>query len=259
MPLETILKRQELEKELSNILKPNKFKDYAPNGLQVQGKENICKIVTGVTASQALIDCAVEKKADAILVHHGYFWKNESPVLTGIKYNRIAKLIKNDINLFGFHLPLDAHLHLGNNAQLIKRFGLNNVEPLQPWLDVSESIGVVGYFLEPQPIESVKAIIEKALGKPVLLEKVNDTLISKVALCSGGAQGYIDQAADVGADLYVTGEVSEQTIHVARERGVNFIAAGHHATERYGVMALGEHLKECYGLDVEFVDIDNPA
>ena len=254
-----MLKRQLLEKELFNILKPNRFKDYAPNGLQVQGKENICKIVTGVTACQALIDEAVAYNADAIIVHHGYFWKSESAVLTGIKYNRIASLIKNDINLFGYHLPLDAHIELGNNAQLIKKFGLEKVEPLQLGVDVSESIGVVGYFSKPKLIEEVKEIIEKALQKKVLLEKVDDRLISKVALCSGGAQGYIDQAADIEADLYITGEVSEQTIHIARERNVNFISAGHHATEKYGVMALGDYLSSVYDLEVTFIDIDNPA
>jgi len=259
MPLEAILKRHILEKELFDILKPNQFKDYAPNGLQIQGKEDINKIVTGVTASQALINKAIEHNADAILVHHGYFWKKESPILTGIKYQRISTLIKHDINLFAYHLPLDAHIKLGNNAQLAKLFGLHVIESLQPWLSVAESIGIAGTFNDAKSVSEVKAIVEKALGRNVLLEQVNNNLISKVALCSGGAQGYIDQAADLGADLYLTGEVSEQTIHVARERNINFIAAGHHATERYGVMALGEYLSSQYDVDVEFIDIDNPA
>lgn len=254
-----MLKRQTLNEELNLILKPNKFKDYAPNGLQVQGKEDVQKIITGVTASQALIDKAIEKKADAIIVHHGYFWKNEPNSITGIKYNRISALIKHDINLFAYHLPLDVHPELGNNAQLVKIMGLEKPEALQPWLDLSESIGVVGYFSKPQPLQTIKEKLEQALGKSILLEQVNEDLISKVALCSGGAQGYINQAVDAGADLYVTGEVSEQTIHIAREEGINFIAAGHHASERYGVKALGEYLQDHYDLDVEFVDIDNPA
>lgn len=253
------MKRHILENELSNILKPNSFKDYAPNGLQVQGKEEIRKIITGVTACQALIDAAIDKKADAILVHHGYFWKNESYVLTGMKYQRISRLIKNDINLFAYHLPLDAHVEFGNNAQLAKRFGLENLKPLQPWLSLSESIGLVGNFSEPKTADDVKRIVEAALNREVLLENVNDRQVLSVALCSGGAQGYIDQAADLQADLYLTGEISEQTTHIARERNIHFIAAGHHATERYGVMALGEHLAAKYDVEVEFVDIDNPA
>ncbi|TBR44796.1 Nif3-like dinuclear metal center hexameric protein [Marinomonas agarivorans] len=253
------MKRQALEKELNFILKPNKFKDYAPNGLQVQGKEEITKIVTGVTACQALIDKAIELQADAVIVHHGYFWKNEQSPITGIKYKRISSLIKHDINLFAYHLPLDAHTELGNNAQLAKMLGLTELNALQPWLDLSESIGVVGRLSEIKSIKAVKKHIEKMLNRNVLLEQTHNRPIEKIALCSGGAQGYIDQAVDMEADLYITGEVSEQTIHLARERQINFIAAGHHASERYGVMALGNYLKDKYKLNVEFVDIDNPA
>ncbi len=254
-----MLNRHVFEKELAAILKPNKFKDYAPNGLQVQGVDEIAKVVTGVTACQALIDEAVRLNADALLVHHGYFWKGESQVLTGIKYQRISTLIKNGINLFAYHLPLDAHPALGNNAQLVKLFGLNRPRALQSSLPLEESIGVIAEFDEAVCVEKMKEIVEQALGREVLFEVAGKEMIRTVALCSGGAQGYIEQAIESGADLYLTGEVSEQTIHLARECGIHFIAAGHHATERYGAKAMAEYIQTNLGVDATFVDIDNPA
>jgi len=254
-----MLNRHVFEKELAAILKPNKFKDYAPNGLQVQGVDEISKVVTGVTACQALIDEAVRLDADALLVHHGYFWKGESQVLTGIKYQRISTLIKNGINLFAYHLPLDAHPDLGNNAQLVKMLGLNKPRALQSSLPLDESIGVIAEFDEPICVAAMKEIVERALGREVLFEAAGKDIIQTVALCSGGAQGYIDQAIESGADLYLTGEVSEQTIHLAREYGIHFIAAGHHATERYGAKAMAEYIQSNLGVDATFVDIDNPA
>lgn len=259
MPMEKRVNRHTFEKKLSAILKPNKFKDYAPNGLQVQGCDEIAKVVTGVTACQALIDEAIRLNADAIFVHHGYFWKGESQVITGIKYQRISRLIKNDINLYAYHLPLDAHPELGNNAQLVKMFNLKNPRSLQSYLPLDESIGVIAEFEQALEIEQVKERIEKALGRDVLFEASGKKLIKTVALCSGGAQGYIEQAVEMDADLYLTGEVSEQTIHLAREHGIHFVAAGHHATERYGAKAMAKFIMEELGVEAEFVDIDNPA
>lgn len=251
--------RSEFELLLNQALSPNRFKDYAPNGLQVEGKKEISRVVTGVTACQALIDAAIEYKADAIFVHHGYFWKNEIPQIVGMKYRRISALIKHDINLYGYHLPLDAHPVLGNNAGLADAIGLLNRTGLQPGVAIEESIGVVGELREPVSVSVFRAMVEKAVEREVLFECVGDRKIHRVALCTGGAQGYIEQAVDAGADVYITGEVSEQTIHIAREMGIHFIAAGHHATERFGVKSMAAFLSEECGLDAVFIDIDNPA
>lgn len=251
--------RSEFELLLNQTLSPNRFKDYAPNGLQVEGKKEINRVVTGVTACQALIDAAIEHKADAIFVHHGYFWKNETPQIVGMKYRRISALIKHDINLYGYHLPLDAHPVLGNNAGLADAIGLLNRTGLQSGVAIEESIGVVGELKEPVSVSVFRAMVEKAVEREVLFEYVGDRKIHRVALCTGGAQGYIEQAIDAGADVYITGEVSEQTIHIAREMGIHFIAAGHHATERFGVKSMAAFLSEECGLDAVFIDIDNPA
>jgi dinuclear metal center YbgI/SA1388 family protein len=251
--------RSEFELLLNQTLSPNRFKDYAPNGLQVEGKKEINRVVTGVTACQALIDAAIEHKADAIFVHHGYFWKNETPQIVGMKYRRISALIKHDINLYGYHLPLDAHPVLGNNAGLADAIGLLNRTGLQSGVAIEESIGVVGELKEPVSVSVFRAMVEKAVEREVLFECVGDRKIHRVALCTGGAQGYIEQAIDAGADVYITGEVSEQTIHIAREMGIHFIAAGHHATERFGVKSMAAFLSEECGLDAVFIDIDNPA
>ena len=251
--------RSEFELLLNQTLSPNRFKDYAPNGLQVEGKKEINRVVTGVTACQALIDAAIEHKADAIFVHHGYFWKNETPQIVGMKYRRISALIKHDINLYGYHLPLDAHPVLGNNAGLADAIGLLNRTGLQSGVAIEESIGVVGELKEPVSVSVFRAMVEKAVEREVLFECVGDRKIHRVALCTGGAQGYIEQAVDAGADVYITGEVSEQTIHIAREMGIHFIAAGHHATERFGVKSMAAFLSEECGLDAVFIDIDNPA
>lgn len=251
--------RSEFELLLNQTLSPNRFKDYAPNGLQVEGKKEINRVVTGVTACQALIDAAIEYKADAIFVHHGYFWKNETPQIVGMKYRRISALIKHDINLYGYHLPLDAHPVLGNNAGLADAIGLLNRTGLQSGVAIEESIGVIGELKEPVSVSVFRAMVEKAVEREVLFECVGDRKIHRVALCTGGAQGYIEQAVDAGADVYITGEVSEQTIHIAREMGIHFIAAGHHATERFGVKSMAAFLSEECGLNAVFIDIDNPA
>lgn len=251
--------RSEFEWLLDRTLSPNLFKDYAPNGLQVEGKAEIKRVVTGVTACQALIEAAIDYQADAIFVHHGYFWKNEAPQIVGMKYRRISALIKNDINLYGYHLPLDAHPVLGNNAGLADAIGLTDRSSLQPSLPLEQSIGLVGCLDKPLDANAFKALVEQAVQRDILFEVVNEKAIHKVALCTGGAQGYIEQAAELGADVFITGEVSEQTIHIAREMGIHFIAAGHHATERFGAQAMAEFLSSEHGLEAIFIDIDSPA
>ncbi|MEP0073461.1 MAG: Nif3-like dinuclear metal center hexameric protein [Marinomonas sp.] len=251
--------RSEFELILNQALSPDRFKDYAPNGLQVEGKKEIKRVVTGVTASQALIDAAVKYGADAIFVHHGYFWKGESPLIVGMKYKRISTLIKNDINLYGYHLPLDAHPTLGNNAGLADVIGLSNRVGLQFGVSIEEAIGIVGELNEPMSVDSFQQLIESVVNRKVLFENVGDRKIQRVALCTGGAQGYIEQAVLANADVFITGEVSEQTIHLAREMGIHFIAAGHHATERFGAQSIAKFLSEKYDLDAVFIDIDSPA
>ncbi|CNF15531.1 putative hydrolase-oxidase [Yersinia similis] len=248
-----MMRNIELETVLNNQLNIGDFQDFAPNGLQVEGRRDIQRVVTGVTASQALLDAAVAHQADAILVHHGYFWKNEPVVVRGMKRNRLKTLLTHDINLYGYHLPLDAHPELGNNAQLAKLLDiqvLGEIESLLPY----------GEFTTPLNAVTLRERLEKKLGRSVL--HCGDRApaeVRRIAWCTGGGQGYIQQAAEFGVDAFITGEVSEQTIHIAREMKVNFYAAGHHATERYGIKALGEWLAEQHQLDVTFIDIPNPA
>lgn len=243
----------QLEALINQKLDVSNFHDYAPNGLQVEGRRNVQRVVTGVTASQDLLDAAIAVEADAILVHHGYFWKNEPAVVRGMKRNRLKALLVNDINLYGYHLPLDAHPELGNNAQLAELFGIDvqgEVMPLVPY----------GELKKPLSGEALRQRMEVILDRKVLHSaQGGPDEIRRIAWCSGGGQGFIQQAADFGVDAFISGEVSEQTIHIAREMGLHFYAAGHHATERYGVKALGEWLESEHGLDVMFIDIDNPA
>lgn len=247
------MRNTELERLINQKLNVSDFKDYAPNGLQVEGREEVQRIVTGVTASQALLDAAVAHRADAIVVHHGYFWKNEPVVVRGMKRNRLKTLLTEDINLYGYHLPLDAHPELGNNAQLAQMLGIEvrgEVVPLVPW----------GELTTPLTGEALRQRLEQQLGRSVLHSDTHaPATIRRVAWCTGGGQGFIQQAAEFGVDAFISGEVSEQTIHIAREMGLHFFAAGHHATERGGVRALGEWLAQAHGLDVTFIDIDNPA
>ncbi|QUT14449.1 type 2 GTP cyclohydrolase I [Rahnella inusitata] len=243
----------QLEALINQKLDVSNFHDYAPNGLQVEGRRNVQRVVTGVTACQDLLDAAIAVEADAILVHHGYFWKNEPAVVRGMKRNRLKALLVNDINLYGYHLPLDAHPVLGNNAQLAELFGIavqGEVMPLVPY----------GELEKPLSGEELRQRIEVILDRKVLHSaQGGPEEIRRIAWCSGGGQGFIQQAAEFGVDAFISGEVSEQTIHIAREMGLHFYAAGHHATERYGVKALGEWLESEHGLDVMFIDIDNPA
>lgn len=243
----------ELETLVNQFLNASAFDDYGPNGLQVEGRAEIKKVVTGVTACQALLDEAVRLQADAVLVHHGYFWKNEPSVIKGMKRRRLKTLLANDINMFGWHLPLDAHPQLGNNALLAKMFGIEvkgEVKLLLPW----------GELTTPLSGEQFGQRIAEVLGRtPLHCGDNAPALIKRVAWCSGGGQGFIDAAAAFGVDAFISGEASEQTIHSAREQGIHFFAAGHHATERCGIQALGEWLAGQYGLDVTFIDIDNPV
>lgn len=252
-----MITRHNLLHYLDTELNSAKIKDFCPNGLQVEGKPEIKKIVSGVTACQALIDKAIEKNADALLVHHGYFWKGEPAEITGMKKRRLQQLLTHDINLFAYHLPLDVHPRFGNNAQLAELMGWRS----EGAVDVSDPACplVTGALTEPLSCDDFAAEIESKLAR-TLVCRVNTTRpIKRVAWCTGGGQGFIDRAAQLGVDAFVTGEVSEPTIHSAREQNIAFFAAGHHATERYGAKALGQHLAERFKLDVEFIDIDSPA
>jgi dinuclear metal center YbgI/SA1388 family protein len=243
-----------LLKYLDRLLKPELFQDYTPNGLQVEGRKEIQRIVTGVTACQALLDKAVALKADAVLVHHGYFWQGESPLVIGMKHRRLKTLLNNDINLIAYHLPLDAHPTLGNNAQLGSLLGLNDPKPL------GESVnGLMASLPSSLSGKDFQSLIKEKLHREPLYIPAEKSMIETVAWCTGAAQDGIERAWQYQADAYVTGEVSERTVHFARENNIHFYAAGHHATERYGIQALGQYLaKEC-DLDVKFVDIDSPV
>ncbi|MCQ9374317.1 Nif3-like dinuclear metal center hexameric protein [Methyloversatilis sp. XJ19-13] len=246
--------RTQLQRHLDELLDAARFKDYCPNGLQVEGASEVSKIVCGVSASLALIDVAIERGAQALLVHHGWFWRGEDGRLTGTRRARIARVLAHDINLFAYHLPLDAHPELGNNARL------GRLLDFRPTGTAGEQ-GLIwlGEPGQPATAGEVCKRAEIVLGRTPLLVGDPQRRVHRVAWCTGGAQGYFEQAIDAGVDLYISGEISEPTTHLARESGVPYIAAGHHATERYGVMALGAHLTECFGLTVDFVDIDNPV
>ena len=252
-----MITRTELLAYLDELLEPSRFQDYCPNGLQVEGKQQINILVTGVTASQALLDAAVANNADAILVHHGYFWRGEAPAVTGLKYQRLKTLLTRDINLFAYHLPLDAHAELGNNAQLAKILDLE-VDgrisgPGEP------AIGLCGCLKVAQSLSEFSSFIANRLGREPTTIAGHNRDINTLGWCTGAAQGYIQQAAELGLDAFISGEASEQTTHLARELGIHYIAAGHHATERYGAKALGEHLAEHFDLQHHFIDIDNPV
>lgn len=252
--------RTDLNNWLDATLQPQRFKDYCPNGLQVEGKQSIRHIITGVTASRALLEEAVRRKADAILVHHGWFWKNEDPCLVGTKLERIALAVRNNLNVFAYHLPLDAHPQLGNNAQLGRMLGLT------PDLDADgkphtcgpDDLVWLGRCPPGTTFKSLGQTVGQALQREPLLIGDPQQPIDRVAWCTGGAQNMVQAAVDAGAQAYITGEASEPNFHIANETGVGFIAAGHHATERYGVQAVGQAINEHFGIKVEFVDLTNP-
>ncbi len=245
-------KRVEILSKINEWLQPENFQDYAPNGLQVEGKAEVSKVITGVTASQALIDAAVEHNADMILVHHGYFWKGEDQTIRGMKKNRIKQLLDNDINLVAYHLPLDDHPEYGNNRQLADILGIQNPRPMG---------GLVwqGELPESMTSEKLGLHLARALHRQPLHVGSGPEHIRTVAWCTGAAQGFINVAIEAGLDAYISGEISEPTTHTARESGIHYFAAGHHATERYGVQALGEALAQTFGVKHQFIDCDNPV
>jgi dinuclear metal center YbgI/SA1388 family protein len=240
----------------NNVLEIERFRDYCPNGLQVEGKTKIKKIVSGVTASQALIDAAIKEGADVLLVHHGYFWKGEDARIIGLKYKRVRSLIESGINLLAYHLPLDAHPLYGNNAKLAEILNLNIAGSFPAG---SDAVGMYGTLKMPMSAADFSQKIASGLDREPLHIGDNNEQIHTIAWCSGAAQNYIEAAAELGVDAYLTGEVSEQTVHIAREHGLHFYAAGHHATERYGVQAFAEHLASHFALNHQFIDIPNPV
>ena len=252
-----MITRQKLHQVLDQLLQPWQIRDFCPNGLQVEGTEQINKVVTGVTASKALVEAAIELQADAIFVHHGYFWKGEKESIVGMKKQRLKLLLEHDINLFAYHLPLDIHPELGNNAQLAKLLDIEVERGLE--IGNKVSVPMKGRLRTPQSGEAFAQTIANALGREPLFNAAQKPIIETVAWCTGGGQSYIDMAAEQGVDAFISGEASEQTIHVSNELNIHFYAAGHHATERYGAKAVGEHLTSEHGLDVTFIDIDNPV
>ncbi len=248
------MKRAELAAWLHRFLDVARFHDYCPNGLQVEGRAEIGSIVTAVTASAAAIEAALAAGADALIVHHGYFWRGEDPRVTGIRRKRLKALLSHDLSLFAYHLPLDAHPEVGNNAQLARRLGL---VPEGRFGD--QELGVYGTVSEPLGLAELGARIAARLQRTPLIVGEPQRPVRRAAWCTGAAQGLMEQALEFDVDVYISGEISEPTAHLARESGVAYIAAGHHATERYGVQALGEHLARRFGVAHHFVDIDNPA
>ncbi|MCU0896450.1 MAG: Nif3-like dinuclear metal center hexameric protein [Burkholderiales bacterium] len=246
--------RDELNRYLADLLETARFRDYSPNGLQVEGRPDVRRIVTGVTASADLIDAAIAADADALVVHHGYFWRGEDPRLVGTRRARIAKLIAADLNLFAFHLPLDAHPSLGNNAQLARVLGF-----VAEGRTREQDVVAFGAPDRPLALEELGARVGERLARAPLVVGDPARIVRRIAWCTGGAQGYFEAAIELGVDAYLTGEISEQHVHLARESGVAFIAAGHHATERFGVQALGGHLERELGLVHRFVDLPNPV
>ena len=246
--------RDELRNYINQLLEVERFQDYCPNGLQVQGKNTIRKIVTGVTASVALLEQAIDAKADAILVHHGWFWKSDESPIVGQLYNRLKLLMDNDISLFAYHLPLDAHPKVGNNIQLGKVAGWKHTGQSS-----TKSLINLGEPRAVQSLEKFATDLGKRLGREPLVIGDKSRKIKKIAWCTGAAQSYFDAAILEGVDVFISGEVSEPTFHLAQESGVAYIAAGHHATERYGVTALGELLAEKFGIIHQFIDIPNPV
>jgi dinuclear metal center YbgI/SA1388 family protein len=247
----------QIHQSLDELLQPSRFRDYCPNGLQVEGAETVTRLVSGVTACQGLLDAAVERSAQAILVHHGYFWRDENPTLTGMKRQRIATLLEHNISLFAYHLPLDAHPEYGNNACLARLLGVEAESTLDP--SDPSAVGNIGSLEQPTRVVDIKQRLEQSLGRTSLHIGDPDARVQRLAWCTGAAQSYIDRAADAGAQLFISGEISEQTVHVARERGIHYIAAGHHATERYGVQALAAVIADRFGIEQQFVDIPNPV
>lgn len=246
--------RTEIETHLQTLLDVGRFRDYGPNGLQVEGKAEVLKIVSGVTASLALIEAAIEAKADAILVHHGLFWKGHDGRVTGWLKARLEKLLVHQVNLFAYHLPLDAHGELGNNAQFGARLKL-----VADARFGDQDLGFIGTPAQPLTVAALAALLQFRLGRAATVVEGDGRPLRRVAWCTGGAQGYFEAAIAGGADAFITGELSEPQAHYARETGVAYFACGHHASERYGAPAVAAQVAQQFGLEHQFIDIDNPA
>lgn len=247
--------RVEVEAFLQQLLQPEGFKDYGPNGLQVEGRRELRRVASGVTASLAFIDAAIAAGADTLLVHHGLFWRGQDGRLTGWLKARVARLLAHDLNLFAYHLPLDAHAELGNNAQLGRRLGL-----VADARFGEQSLGFIGTATAALPsLEALTGAVAAQLGRAAVVVPGDGRPLRRIAWCTGGAQGYFEDAIAAGADAFLTGEISEPQAHLARETGVAFLACGHHATERYGAPAVGAELAARFELEHRFIDIGNPA
>ncbi len=248
------MKHRELEDYTGRLLEIDRFRDYCPNGLQIEGNRDIARIATGVTASLAFLEKARDFEADAVFVHHGYFWKGSDPRITGMARRRIALLLESGMSLFAYHLPLDAHPEFGNNAMLAKRLGIS----VQGRFG-EQNIAMIGELDRSVTLEEFGEAVSTKLSRTPLLVGDGKKTLRTVSWCSGAAQGMLLEAATLGADAFLSGEISEHTVHEALESGVAYISAGHHATERYGIRALGEHLSERFGLRHEFIDCDIPV
>ena len=251
-----MISRDELANYLADYLACDQFSDYAPNGLQVEGRANINQICTAVTASEEIINKAAAMQADVLLVHHGYFWKGESPVICGMKRRRIGSLIAHDMNLFAYHLPLDCHPDVGNNACFAELLEVDSV--------VAHTAGKTanllwsGVLAHPQSAPEFSTYLTQKLKREPILVSGTDKPICRIAWCTGAAQDFIEDAYQVGVDAYISGEISERTYYQAQELGINYFACGHHATERYGIQALGHHLSARFNLRHQFIDSVNP-
>ena len=249
-------KLQDIIQWCDQTLKSTEFKDYAPNGLQIEGKTEVRKILAAVTASQDAIDAAIRENADLLLVHHGYFWKGEAYPITGMRGKRIKSLIQHDISLLAYHLPLDSHPSLGNNAAIADLLELERIEALDP--SERHPIGNIGYLNQPMPVEEFKKFVSEKLKFDAIHLPADKNMIEKVGFCTGGAQDFIVKAAEQGCDAYISGEVSERTFYEAKELGVHYFACGHHATERYGVQRLGQAISEQFDIEYVYFELNNP-
>ena len=249
-------KLQDIIQWCDQTLKSPEFKDYAPNGLQIEGKTEVHKILAAVTASQDAIDAAIRENADLLLVHHGYFWKGEAYPITGMRGKRIKSLIQHDISLLAYHLPLDSHPSLGNNVAIADLLKLERIEALDP--SERHPIGNIGYLNQPMPVEEFKKFVSEKLKFDVTHLPADKNMIEKVGFCTGGAQDFIVKAAEQGCDAYISGEVSERTFYEAKELDVHYFACGHHATERYGVQRLGQAISEQFDIEYVYFELNNP-
>ncbi len=252
-----MIKCSDLSNYLHDFLNCALYSDYAPNGLQIEGKEQIQRVCTAVTASEDVISQAIAWKADTLLVHHGYFWRGEEPSITGMKRQRISKLLKHNINLFAYHLPLDCHVELGNNACIAKLLPIRSIKTYK--VNKMENLLWSGILTKPMQGMVFAELLERALGQRPVHIAGNDKVISSIAWCTGAAQDYIEEAWKLGVDAYLSGEVSERTYYQAKELGIHYYSCGHHATERYGIQALGEYLASYFKLEHLFLDSDNPV